>query len=100
MGFHSRLCTPEHPESNRIAEQFMSVIAKTVHAAIAEGKDPQVEVRRRLMNYRNTQHRSIGKALSELMQKNLMGILQRTKVTTLVKPARGKYHDETKRNER
>ena len=48
MGFEKRPCTPEHPEANGIAERFMVVLVKTVHAAIAEGKDPQVEVRRRL----------------------------------------------------
>ena len=39
----------------------MSVIAKTTHAATAEGKDSQVEVRRQLMNYCNKQHPSTGK---------------------------------------
>lgn len=35
-------CTPEHPdETNGIAERFMAVIAKIVHAAIAEGNYPK-----------------------------------------------------------
>ena len=45
MGFERKPCTPEHPEANGIAEQFMSVLVKTIHAAIAEGKYPKVEVR-------------------------------------------------------
>ena len=37
--FKSRLCIPEHPESNGIAERFMGVPVWTVHAAKEEGKD-------------------------------------------------------------
>ena len=42
MSFKSRLCIPEDPESNEIAERFMSMIAKTVYAAFAEWNDTQV----------------------------------------------------------
>ena len=80
MGFERRPCTPEHPEANGIAERFMSVIAKTVHAAIAEGKDPKIEVRRRVMNYRNTPHPSTGKAPSQL----IMGRLLKSKIPTIL----------------
>ena len=55
-GFEIRPCTPEHPQSNGIAERFMRVLVKVVHAAVASGQDPKVEVRRRLLNYRNTPH--------------------------------------------
>ena len=67
QGFESRLCTPEHPEGNGIAERFMAVLVKTIHAAKAEKKDPKVEVKRRLLNYRNTPHPATGKAPAELM---------------------------------
>ena len=36
QGFESRLCTPEHPEANGIAERFMGVLVKTIHSAKAE----------------------------------------------------------------
>ena len=53
-GFEVRPCTPEHPQANGIAERFMGVLVKVVHAAVANNQDPRVEVRRRLLNYRNT----------------------------------------------
>ena len=42
-GFETRACNPEHPEGNGLAERFMSVLVKTVHAAVALDKDPKVE---------------------------------------------------------
>ena len=44
---------PEHPQSNGIAERLMGVLEKVVHAAVARGQDPRVEIRRRLLNHRN-----------------------------------------------
>ena len=35
----------------------MATLVKVTHAAMAEGKDPRIEVQRRLLNYRNTIHR-------------------------------------------
>ena len=81
MGFETRFCTPEHPEANGIAERFMSVLVKVIHDAVAENKDPNVYIRRRLLNYRNTIHPSIGKTPSEV----LMGRSIRTRIPTRVK---------------
>ena len=67
QGFKSRLFTPEHHEGNGIAERFMGVLVKTIHAAKAEGKDPKLEIRKRLMNYRNTPHPATGVVPAELM---------------------------------
>jgi len=74
----------------------MSVLVKTVHAAIAEGKDPKLEVQRRVMNYCNTPHPSTGKAPSEL----IIGCLLNTKVPFTIKPATGKIHREAKEQDR
>ena len=48
---------------------FMGVLVKVVHAAVASGQDPRVEVRRRLLNYRNTPHPSTGKTPADLMMR-------------------------------
>ena len=32
-------------------QRFMGVLVKTIHAVIAENKDPKLEIKRRLMNY-------------------------------------------------
>jgi hypothetical protein len=95
-GFLPCLCTPEHPEGNGIAERFMGVLVKTVHTAVAENKDPVVELQRRLLNYCITPHPSTGKMPSELM----MGKQIRTKVPMLLKPAQGRIHEEAKMMDR
>ena len=67
MEFETRHCTPENPKANRIVERFMGVLVKIVHAAVAGGQDPKLEVRRRMLNYRNTPNPSTSKTLVELM---------------------------------
>jgi hypothetical protein len=91
-GFETRACTPEHPEGNAIAERFMGVLVKTVHTAVAAGRDPKVEVGRRLLNYRNTPHPSTGKTPAELM----FGRRLKTKVPSLRRTAQGQIHEEAK----
>ena len=59
----------------------MATIVKVVHAAMAENKDPKIEIDRRLLNYRNTVHPSTGKTPSQLM----MGRTIRTKIPTIIK---------------
>ena len=81
MSFESQACTPKHPEVNEILERFMSVLVKIIHAAMVDKKDSQVEMRGRLMSYRDTPHPSTGKAPSEL----IIGRLLRTKIATLKK---------------
>ena len=81
QGFQHTPCSPEHPEGNGVAERFMATIVKVVHAAMAENKDPKIEVDRRLLNYRNTVHPSTGKTPSQLM----MGRTIRTKIPQLIK---------------
>ena len=81
MGFIRKPCSPEHPEGNGIAERFMGVIVKLVHAAMAEKKDPKLEIERRLMQYRNTPHPSTGKTPSELMFNRVV----RTRLPTMRK---------------
>ena len=52
---------------NWIAERFMAVSVKLVHAAMAEKKDLKLEIERRLMQYRNIPNPSTGKTSSELI---------------------------------
>ena len=85
-------CTPEHPKSNSIVERFMGVLVKTVHAAVAFGKDPQTEVQRRLMNYRNTPHPSTGKSPSELIMNRRL----KTKIPARLAPSDTQAHQEAK----
>ena len=81
MGFEPIFVSPEHPEGNGVAERFMATLVKTTHAAMAEGKDPKVEVRRRLLNYRNTPHPSTGVAPSQLMMNRPI----RTRIPQIIK---------------
>ena len=91
-GFELNPCTPEHPKSNSIVERFMGVLAKTVHAAVALGKDPQTEVQRRLMNYRNTPHPSTGKSPSELIMNRKL----KTKIPARLALSDSQVHQEAK----
>ena len=68
----------------------MSVLVKVIHTALAEGRDPRVEVWQRLLNYRNTPHPSTGKTPAEL----LMNRRLRTKVPSVRFPAQGRVHQE------
>lgn len=65
----------------------MSVFIKIIHTAIIDKTNPQVEVRRRLTNYRNTPHSNTS---SEL----IMGRLHRTKTVTTITPDGWELHLE------
>ena len=95
-GFKLNPCTPEHPRANGIAERFMGVLVKTVHAAVAAGKDPQAEVQRRLLNYRNTPHPSTGKTPSEMIMLRRM----KTKIPAIMKPSDSDVHKEGKKRDK
>ena len=41
-------CSPDNPEGNGIAEQFMLVLVKTIYTGKAQGKDQKVEVKRQI----------------------------------------------------
>ena len=98
VGFIRKPCSPEHPEGNGIAERFMAVIVKLVHAAMAEKKDPKLEIERRLMQYRNTPHPSTGKTPSELMFNRVvrtrLPTARKTMSTEVVQEAREKDKQE------
>ena len=98
VGFIRKPCSPEHPEGNGIAERFMGVIVKLVHAAMAEKKDPKLEIERRLMQYRNTPHPSTGKTPSELMFNRVvrtrLPTMRKSINTTAVQEAREKDTSE------
>ena len=81
MGFKPIFVSPEHPEGNGVAERFMATLVKTTHAAISENKDPKLEIKRRLLNYRNTPHPSTGECPSQLM----MGRMIRTRIPRVIK---------------
>ena len=94
-GFELNPCTPEHPRANGIVERFMGVLVKTVHAAIAAGKDVPTEIQRRLLNYRNTPHPSTGKTPSEM----IMLRRTKTKIPSLRKVTEPDIHREAKQRD-
>ena len=91
-GFKIKPCSPEHPEGNGVAERFMATLVKVTHAAMAEGKDPRIEVQRRLLNYRNTIHPSHGKTPASLMMNRKI----RTKLPAIIKPSKDRAHKEAR----
>ena len=73
------------------SQRFMGVLVKIVHAAVAGGQDPRLEVRRRLLNYRNMPHPLTGKAPAELMRRQI-----RTRVLGLMRPTQEEVDKEAK----
>ena len=67
-------------QKEMVWQRFMGVLVKTIHAAKAENKDPKLEIKKRLMNYRNTPHSATGKAPAELVFR------QTVKTKTITKP--------------
>ena len=66
-GFELDVCTPEHPQSNRVAEKMMKSIIKVVHAAFATKTYPVEAVQTFLLEYWSTPHPSTGKTPSQLL---------------------------------
>ena len=73
----------------------MATLVKTTHAAMAEGRDPKVEVKRRLLKYRNTPHPSTGKSPSELMMNRSV----RTRIPKLIAPPKDKALQEARQKD-
>ena len=66
-GIKARVVSPEDPEANGLAENFMKVINKIWHISKIEGKNPKQEINKFLRQYRATPHSTTGKSPSSLM---------------------------------
>ena len=66
-GIKTKVVSPEDPEANGLAENFMKVISKTWHIAKIEGKNYKQEIYKFLRHYRATPHTSTGKAPAEVL---------------------------------
>ena len=81
-GIKATIVSPEDPEANGLAENFMKSIKKVCHTSRIEGKCFKQEIFKFLRQYRSTNHSSTGKAPAEL----LFGRKIRTKLPELVVP--------------
>ena len=50
MGFSIKPVSPEDPQCNGFAENFVKTMCKMLHTAVAEGKDPKSVLQKFLMN--------------------------------------------------
>ena len=66
-GFLLTPVSPNDPQGNGFAENLVKMLCKMIHTAIAERKDPQVELYNYLLQYRSTPHTTTGKPPSELL---------------------------------
>ena len=57
------------------------MLAQVVHTAFVEGKDLRVEVKKRLMNYQNTNHPATGRSLVEMFPLRQI----KTKILAIIK---------------
>ena len=67
MGFQLTPVTPDDPQSNGFAENFVKQMCKLVHTAVAEKKDPRAEVHNYLLHYRATPHSTTEYSPAELL---------------------------------
>ena len=67
MGFNLTPVTPEDPQSNGFAENFVKSICKVIHTAVAEHKDPKEELSNFLLQYRATPHSTTERSPAELL---------------------------------
>ena len=66
-GFVMDPVSPEDPQCNGFAENFVKFLCKMVHTAVAERKDPKIELYNYLLQYRATPYTTTGKAPSEVL---------------------------------
>ena len=67
MGFDFDPVTPDDPQCNGFAENFVKVMCKMLHTAVAEGKEPKEELYKYLLHYRATPHSTTGKSPAEML---------------------------------
>merc|ERR1712008_276059 len=68
-GVETVVATPDDPEANGLAENFMKSIKKIYHCAKIEGKYFKQELYKFLRQYRSTPHSSTGRSPAELLFK-------------------------------
>ena len=98
-GFALTPVSPNDPQGNGFAENFVKQMCKMVHTSVVEGKDPKQELYNYLLQYRATPHTSTGLSPAEM----LFGRKIQTKLPQIfvkeepdhIKKAR-KKHDENK----
>ena len=66
-GIKHKVVSPDDPEANGLAENFMKNLKKTWNIAKMENKSPQQELYNFLRHYRATPHTTTGKAPAELL---------------------------------
>ena len=67
MGFKLTPVSPEDPQANGFAENFVKILCKLIHTASVEGKDPRAELYKYLLHYRATPHCTTEKSPSEML---------------------------------
>ena len=69
MGFRHRKATLYHPMGNSQVENFMKPLQKAVKTAVAAGLNYENELKKFLINFRNTPNRALGLSPSEVVFK-------------------------------
>ena len=66
-GIKHHLCAPENPIANGFVEVFQKVLAKMVHMAVAQRRDPRKVINSYLMAYQAAPHKTTGLSPFEMM---------------------------------
>ena len=67
MGFELTPVSPNDPQGNGFAENFVKQMCKLLHTAVAEKKDPRSEISKFLLQYRATPHSTTEMSPAEML---------------------------------
>ena len=67
MNFQLTPVTPDDPQGNGFAENFVKSICKLIHTSVAENKNPKEELYNFLLQYRATPHSTTDRTPAELL---------------------------------
>jgi len=95
-GVRHRRVTPYHPQANSEIERLFKTVLKPIKAAVAEGKHWPTEMRKFLLNYRNTPHCSTNKSPASLLLSNPI----RDKISPLPSAMSSNYKDAQKQDKK
>ena len=94
-GIKAKRTMPYHPAANGMVERFNRNLKLVIHAAYADGQDPEEEVAKYVAAYRSTPHSVTGVSPNKLMFNREIS----TKLPRLPTKSQAKHHRDARRRD-